>query len=204
MDKNEAKRELSKLTGIDLFNPKYRDFFNRLFPATEDAVEEEPKEEVEEEVKEEVVEEPAEEVTEEKVEEVEDKVEDDKEVVEDVVENNEAVEEVAEDVEEVTEEPVEEVAPETNVNDELLDAKIELALIKSGVNPERLNSAKKLAKYEIHSVDEIEKINELLKEYPEWVRGYNPENIGMAVDETTNDLTEEEKRLKAMGINPRE
>ena len=36
---NELKRELSKLSGIDFFNPKYRDVFKKYFPEDEDAEE---------------------------------------------------------------------------------------------------------------------------------------------------------------------
>ena len=91
-----------------------------------------------------------------------------------------------------------------NVKAELLDAKIELELIKSGVKPERLNSAKKFAKYEITSLEELGKIQDILSEYPEWVAGEKVENFGMTVDETSDNLTEEEKRLQEMGINPRD
>ena len=34
---SELKRELSKLAGIDFFNPKYRDVFKKYFPDEEDA-----------------------------------------------------------------------------------------------------------------------------------------------------------------------
>ena len=37
---NELKRELSKLAGIDFFNPKYRDVFKKYLPDEEDADEE--------------------------------------------------------------------------------------------------------------------------------------------------------------------
>ena len=38
--KNELKRELSKLTGIDFFNPKFRETFKKHFPNDKDAEEE--------------------------------------------------------------------------------------------------------------------------------------------------------------------
>ena len=37
---NELKRELSKLSGIDFFNPKFRDVFKKYFPDDKDAEEE--------------------------------------------------------------------------------------------------------------------------------------------------------------------
>lgn len=40
MDINEFKRELSKVSGIDFFNPKYRELFKKYFPADKDAEEE--------------------------------------------------------------------------------------------------------------------------------------------------------------------
>jgi aminoglycoside N3'-acetyltransferase len=61
-----------------------------------------------------------------------------------------------------------------------------------------------MAKYEIGSLDELDKVKELLREYPEWVRTFKPKDFGMAVDENADDLTEEEKKLKQMGIDPRD
>ena len=37
---NELKRELSKVTGIDFFNPKFREIFKKHFPNDKDAEEE--------------------------------------------------------------------------------------------------------------------------------------------------------------------
>lgn len=202
---NELKRELSKLSGVDFFNPKYRDVFKKYFSDKEDA-----KEEVEvEDVKDEVVDE--------KVETVEDKVEDVvEETTEDVVDTEpekEAVEEAAEEVveetkeetvEEVVDEPVEEVVEDTtDVKAELLDAKIELELIKNGVKPEKLETAKKYVKHEIVSLEDVEKVRDIIGEFPDWVTAYKSEDIGMSVDDDGDALTEEEKRLKQMGINPR-
>lgn len=213
----DLKKELSKLSGVDFFNPKYRDVFKKYFPDEEDAKSEDVVEDVDtavEEVEAPVVENieekndggdvEAENVSHETTEEVVDD-----EPVEEVVE--EVVEDKAEDVAEVenepetTEEVVEEVvATDDGIKAELLDAKIELELIKSGVKPERLNSAKKYAKHEITSLDELDKIHDILGEYPEWVAGEKSEDFGMPVDENSDNLTEEEKRLKEMGINPRD
>lgn len=218
----DLKKELSKLSGVDFFNPKYRDVFKKYFPDEEDAKSEDVEDENVETVAEEEVEAPvvedikeneevdAQEVETEEVEEtteenvVEEAVE---EKVEEVVDNNEEVAEDSENqpetLEETAVEEVESVETEDNVRAELLDAKIELELIKSGVKPERLSSAKKFAKYEITSLDELDKIQDMIAEYPEWVAGERVENFGMPVDENSDNLTEEEKRLKEMGIDPK-
>ena len=207
---NELKRELSKLTGIDMFNPKYADVFKKYFPNDKDAEEEklekmgieDKPEEVLDDVKK--VEDSTE--VEDKIEDI-DKAEDEREIdkiEEDKADGGEKADEKAEEVNEESEEIGKDVDDLKDSKDELLDAKIELELMHNGVRPERLESAKKFAKYEVKSLEELDKVKELIKEYPEWVRGYKPENFGMPVDENKNDLTEEEKKLKAMGINPRD
>ena len=45
MGSNELKRELSKLSGVDFFNPKYRELFKKAFPEDKDAEEEKLKKE---------------------------------------------------------------------------------------------------------------------------------------------------------------
>lgn len=215
----DLKKELSKLSGVDFFNPKYRDVFKKYFPDEEDAKSSEDVEENVEVVENEEVESPvvedikeneeveAEEVVEDITEEnaVEEAVE---EEVEEVVDTNEEVAEDSENqpesLEETAVENIESVETDDNVRAELLDAKIELELIKSGVKPERLNSAKKFAKYEITSLEELDKIQDMIAEYPEWVAGERVESFGMPVDENSDNLTEEEKRLKEMGIDPKE
>jgi cobalamin biosynthesis protein CobT len=212
---NELKKELSKLSGVDMFNPKFRDVFKKYFPEDKDAEEEALKEkgietdEVEENtVAEEIAEETAEETTEEVV---EDK--DAEEVAEDVAEADtveeagEVVEDaVAEEVaEETTEEKVEEVteAAVDNTATELLDARIENELLKGGVRPEKLNAAKRVMKVEVNSLEDLGKVQEILREYPEWVRGYDNKGYGMSVDEAGDSFTAEERRLMEMGIDPR-
>ena len=129
-----------------------------------------------------------------------DKIEEDK--ADDVEKSDEKAEEVDEESEEIGKD-VDELK-EDKIKEELLDAKIELELIKNGVSTERLGSAKKMAKYEVNSLEELDKVKDLIKEYPEWVRGYKANKFGMPVDEDNDVLTEEEKRLKQMGINPRD
>lgn len=199
---NELKRELSKLAGIDFFNPKYRDVFKKYFPEDKDADEEV----VDEEIKDDGVKDK--EQVEDKLEDI-DKAEDEREI--------DKIEEIKADTDKKRDEKKEEKDSESEeigkdvdelkddkTKDELLDAKIELELIKNGVSPERLGSAKKMAKYEVNSLEELDKVKDLIKEYPEWVRGYKAYKFGMPVDEDNDVLTEEEKRLKQMGINPRD
>ena len=229
----ELKKELSALSGIDFFNPKYRNVFKKYFPdETEEvaeSVEEARLEEVVDEpvveVKDEVVE-TTEEVAEEKAEEiVDDKTEEVKqdevteEVAEDVAEA-EAVEEVAEETQEqkaeVTEEVKEELSEDIQVTEEkaeekiddhkeLIDAKVELELVKAGVREDRLEPAKRLLMAEIKKMEDVDNVKEWIKQYPEWLHKEKPvaQAIGMSLNDMGDALTEEEKKLKEMGINPR-
>lgn len=212
---NELKRELSKLTGIDFFNPKFREVFKKYFPDDKD-LEEEKLEELISEDKEDNSKktESESENLDANIETQNSEVEDNKENEEnsdvELTDNNEEIDNDLNSNSEESQEEVSEPIQEDNLTNEidstkseLLDAKIELELIKNGVSTERLDSAKKLAKYEITSLDELGKIKELIKEYPEWVRSFNVQDFGMPIDETTSDLTAEEKRLKEMGIDPR-
>jgi hypothetical protein len=213
---NELKRELSKLSGVDFFNPKYRDVFKKYFTEKEDAKDEVKDEDVPvmdteevkkeaEPVKEDAVEK---EPVEEKVEDV-DKAEDEREIdkiEEEKAESPEKADEKAEEVDEESKEigeDVDELETEKSKDEELLDAKIELELMKSGVKPEKLEVAKKYTKHEVLDLGEIGKIKGIIAEFPDWVRAYKAEDIGMPVDEDRDALTEEEKRLKEMGIDPR-
>lgn len=212
---NELKRELSKLTGIDFFNPKFREVFKKYFPNDKD-LEEEKVEELINEDKEEDSEKTESESdvdanTNTQNSEVEDKEENEEKSDVEPTDSNEEADDDSNLNSEESQEPVSEPIQEDNstneidnTKSELLDAKIELELIKNGVSTERLESAKKLAKYEITSLDELGKIKELIKEYPEWVRSFQVQDFGMPVDDMTNDLTAEEKRLKEYGINPRD
>ena len=81
---NELKRELSKLTGIDFFNPKFREVFKKHFPNDKDAEEEKVDKMLNEDEEKEIDDVPAEDVvddvkdidTDKAEHEVEDKVED--------------------------------------------------------------------------------------------------------------------------------
>lgn len=217
----ELKKELSALSGIDFFNPKYREVFKRYFPNDNEEVtaeEERLNEMAEEPVVEtnEVVEEKAEEIVEDKTEEVEQPAE---EVAEEVAEA-EAVEEVAEETNEENAEATEEVKEELSediqvaeekaeekIDDhkELIDAKVELELVKAGVREDRLEPAKRLLIDEIKKMEDVNNVKEWIKQYPEWIKIEKPvaKAIGMTLDNAGDGLTEEEKKLKQMGIDPR-
>ena len=198
MGSNELKRELSKLSGVDFFNPKYRELFKKAFPEDKDAEEEKLKKEGmigEEKIKD-------------KTEDI-DKAEDEREIDKierDKAETPEKRDEKAEEVREETHEIGKEVdeLKGDKTEDMLLETKIENALLRGGVREEKLGPAMRLAKSEIDSLDELGKVEDILKDFPEWVHGYKPKGFGMDIDNGSDNLTEEEKRLKQMGINPRD
>ena len=198
---NELKKELSKLSGVDMFNPKFRDVFKKYFPEDKDAEEERAAELVGEDVEDKVEEAVAEEVAEDTTvdtpaEEVAENIEDAKEV-EEAQETVENIDEVVTDTEAETIETAVD-----NTSAELLDAKIENELLKGDIKPEKLNAAKRVMKVEVTSLEDLDKIREILiRDYPEWVRGNDTKGFGMSVDESGDGLTEEEKRLKQMGID---
>nr|DAP89040.1 MAG TPA: hypothetical protein [Caudoviricetes sp.] len=199
MGSNELKRELSRLSGVDFFNPKYRELFKKYFPGDKDSEDEKLK-------KTGVADE---EKVEEKVEDI-DKAEDEREI--DKIEREKA------DTSEKRDEKAEEERGETQeigkevdelkgdkTEDMLLETKIENALLRGGVREEKLGPAMRLAKSEIGSLEELGKVEDILKDFPEWVHGYKPsKGFGMDVDNGSDNLSEEEKRLKQMGINPRD
>ncbi|MFQ9422955.1 MAG: hypothetical protein ACLR3U_02950 [Christensenellaceae bacterium] len=198
MGSNELKRELSKLSGVDFFNPKYRELFKKAFPEDKDAEEEKLKKEGmigEEKIKD-------------KTEDI-DKAEDEREIDKierDKAETPEKRDEKAEEVREETHEIGKEVdeLKGDKTEDMLLETKIENALLRGGVREEKLGPAMRLAKSEIGGLDELGKVEDILKDFPEWVHGYKPKGFGMDIDNGSDNLSEEEKRLKQMGINPRD
>lgn len=198
MGSNELKRELSKLSGVDFFNPKYRELFKKAFPEDKDAEEEKLKKEGmigEEKIKD-------------KTEDI-DKAEDEREIDKierDKAETSEKRDEKAEEVREETHEIGKEVdeLKGDKTEDMLLETKIENALLRGGVREEKLGPAMRLAKSEIGGLDELGKVEDILKDFPEWVHGYKPKGFGMDIDNGSDNLSEEEKRLKQMGINPRD
>ena len=224
----ELKKELSALSGIDFFNPKYREVFKRYFPNDNEEVNmeeerlnemvEEPVVETPEVVEEtnEVVEEKAEEIVEDKADEVEQPTEEvaesvaEAEAVEEVAEqtneeNTEATEEVKEELSEDIEVAEEKAEEKIDDHAELIDAKVELELVKAGVREDRLEPAKRLLMVEIKKLEDIDKVKEMIKQYPEWLHREKTvaKPIGMTMDNLGDGLTEEEKKLKQMGIDPR-
>lgn len=204
---NELKKELSKLSGVDMFNPKYRDVFKKYFPNDKD-VEEEKLEEMG--VEEPKMEDKKEEILENKKEEIQedvDKAEDEREIdkIEEMKsENTEKKDDKKEEVQEESEEISKKVDEENSVNEELLNTKIELELVRANIRPEKIKSAMVLAKQEIKSLEDLDKIKDIIKEIPEWTKQREQsKSFGMDIDESGDGLTEEEKRLKQMGIDPR-
>ncbi len=122
-------------------------------------------------------------------------------------------EQEVQDVEEQEEEPVQDTEESTEQNatdnppvfQELLETKIELALIKLGIREDRIEAAKRLFKTEIHSIEDLDKLKELVKEFPEWQKQKREQGAGFGANlkENGNSLSEEEKKLKAMGIDPK-
>jgi len=86
-----------------------------------------------------------------------------------------------------------------------LEVRLELELIKAGIRPDRLASAKKLFMQEIHSIDDLAKVPDLVAQYPEWKKqeGEEAKPFGMSLDDNGDGLTAEERRLREMGIDPK-
>ena len=122
-------------------------------------------------------------------------------------------EQEVQNVEEQEEEPVQDTEESTEQNainnppafQELLETKIELALIKLGIREDRIEAAKRLFKTEIQSIEDLEKLKELVKEFPEWQKQKREQGAGFGANlkENGNSLSEEEKKLKSMGIDPK-
>ena len=159
---------------------------------------EEPAEQVEEST-EQTQEEETEETT--KEEEVENVEENQEEQI-----DNEQVEEEQPIQEQADESTNQESTEETStVSQDLLDTKIELALVKAGIREDRIEAAKRLFKTEIHGLEDLDKIKDLIKKFPEWqkVKKEHGKEFGIPIKENGTSLTEEEKKLKSMGIDPK-
>lgn len=106
-----------------------------------------------------------------------------------------------------TQEPTSESGTEAtgDTTQELLETKIELGLIKLGIREDRLEAAKRLFKTEIQSIEDLDKLKELVKEFPEWQKQKREQGAGFGANlkENGNSLSEEEKKLKSMGIDPK-
>ena len=196
----ELKRELSRLSGVDFFNPKYREAFKKFFPDDADEVKEEAEDEAAETNAEEVK---GFEETKGKIEENEQ----DAEVSERESDGNEeeGAEQESEEEEEYDSDDSEEKSERHGIDPyaELLEARIENELLRGGVREDRLEHAMRLAKSEICCIEELHKVKDILNDFPEWVRAEKPKGYGMEVD-PHDGLTAEERRLKEMGIDPKE
>lgn len=196
----ELKRELSRLSGVDFFNPKYREAFKKFFPDDADEAKEEAEDEAAETNAEEVK---GFEETKGKIEENEQ----DAEVSERESDGNEeeGAEQESEEEEEYDSDDSEEKSERHGIDPyaELLEARIENELLRGGVREDRLEHAMRLAKSEICCIEELHKVKDILNDFPEWVRAEKPKGYGMEVD-PHDGLTAEERRLKEMGIDPKE
>lgn len=196
----ELKRELSRLSGVDFFNPKYREAFKKFFPDDADEAKEEAEDEAAETNAEEVK---GFEETKGKIEENEQ----DADVSERESDGNEEedVEQESEEEDEYDSEDSEEKSERHGIDPyaELLEARIENELLRGGVREDRLEHAMRLAKSEICCIEELHKVKDILNDFPELVRAEKPKGYGMEVD-PHDGLTAEERRLKEMGIDPKE
>lgn len=196
----ELKRELSRLSGVDFFNPKYREAFKKFFPDDADEAKEEAEDEAAETNAEEVK---GFEETKGKIEENEQ----DAEVSERESDGNEEedVEQESEEEDEYDSDDSEEKSERHGIDPyaELLEARIENELLRGGVREDRLEHAMRLAKSEICCIEELHKVKDILNDFPELVRAEKPKGYGMEVD-PHDGLTAEERRLKEMGIDPKE
>ena len=236
---NEFKKELSKLSGVDFFNPKFRDVFKKYFSTDGDGSDEEEKR-LKELVGEDAFEDEPntyeeEDVTYDDIDDTEntediDNIEDseDENATDDVTdktsESNSTEDDDITDIntsadeETNTESTTEDVSDKnsstndsandnSNINSELIDTKIELELVKAGVRADRLDVAKKLIKSEIHGLEDLGRVAELIKAFPEWLEGFKKEEaapFGMSFNGSADDLTAEERRLKDVyGVDPR-
>ncbi len=196
----ELKRELSRLSGVDFFNPKYREAFKKFFPDDADEAKEEAEDEAAETNAEEVK---GFEETKGKIEENEQ----DAEVSERESDGNDEddVDQESEEEDEYDSDDYEEKDDDHEIDPyaELLEARIENELLRGGVREDRLEHAMRLAKSEICCIEELHKVKDILNDFPEWVRAEKPKGYGMEVD-PHDGLTAEERRLKEMGIDPKE
>lgn len=213
----EFKKELSKLSGVDFFNPKFRDVFKKYFPDSDEDIntneEDRLKEVIGEETyndlqEEENSQEVVENVTEETEEEPSSNEEESLEAENEEIAEEDKPEEVKEDEDKTVElEEEQNTSTESDsTKEELLETKVELELVKAGVREDRLEPAKRLFISEVKNLGDLDKLKELIKEYPEFLKSNKADTkpFGMPITDNSDVLTAEEKRLKAIGINPRD
>jgi|GEM_PF-3026844 len=196
---SELKSELSKISGVNMHNPKFRKVFKKYIAAeVEDEVAEVKEDDVvaDKEVVENAVAEVADEVktrenpTDETVEAIADNVEeeakeelaevadetidevteDSTETVTEVAEETPETETVASDTADSVEVPTEaESVPAIDLNGQLLETKLELELVRAGVREDRLEVAKRLFLPELQQGLSIEDLRIKISAFPEWL-----------------------------------
>jgi hypothetical protein len=95
--------------------------------------------------------------------------------------------------------------PAADISDELLTTKLELELVRADIREDRLETAKRLFMPEFKaSGGNTRQIRELIAQYPEWIgkQGGGVQGFGMPLG-SADALTNEEKALKRLGIDPR-
>jgi hypothetical protein len=227
MGLSKIKTELSKLSGVDMHNPKYREFFKRHFGGEDkDAKEiiEDSEVVVEEEVLSEEVLDDIQDAIDDKEDEIEDaeeRAEEEAEVVAESAEKSaeeialekligateESGEEVSAEVEDIVSEvqPESESAPAINLNNQLLETQLELELVRAGVRADRIEIAKRIFLQDMKDGADVEVIREKIAQFPEWItKKGGAQSFGMPLGDKASPLTEEEKALKRMGIDPRD
>ena len=209
----EFKKELSKLSGVDFFNPKFRDVFKKYFPDSDEDIntneEDRLKEVIGEETyndlqEEENSQEVVENITEETEEDTSSNEEESLEAENEEIAEEDKPEEVKEDEDKTIE--LEEEQNNSTESDSTKEELLELELVKAGVREDRLEPAKRLFISEVKNLGDLDKLKELIKEYPEFLKSNKADTkpFGMPITDNSDVLTAEEKRLKAIGINPRD
>lgn len=199
MGSNELKRELSRLSGVDFFNPKYRELFKKYFPGDKDSEDEKLK-------KTGVAD--------------EEKSRRRSRTLTKPRTNGRSTrsnEKKRAPLKNATKKRKRNVGKRRKSARKSTNSKeirrriccwkrrLRTPFLRGGVREEKLGPAMRLAKSEIGSLEELGKVEDILKDFPEWVHGYKPsKGFGMDVDNGSDNLSEEEKRLKQMGINPRD
>jgi len=208
----QLKTELSKLSGVDMFNPKFRDIFKKYLDegATDttemesakvvDVAEPSP---MEEDLDDDGDKNP---IVEKTIDKDSDGVGD--EVVEKEVEQTETVETEPDtaQAELPTQGEFEATQSAVDLQNELLLTKLELELVRAGVREDRLDTAKRLFMPEFkESGGDVEQIRQLIAQYPEWIgqKGAK-QGFGMPIGQKTDELDNEEKEMLKRGINPRD
>ena len=95
--------------------------------------------------------------------------------------------------------------PAVNLNDQLLETQLELELVKAGVREDRLDVAKRLFLPELKAGASVDAVRSMIAQYPEWIgKQSGAQGFGMPIGDKSSVLTNEERELKRMGINPRD